>query len=109
MKLVELVQLVIALFGSLIGIVTVAYRVTKIESQIYSAIDDSTDKIANRLNIIERDLAVQEAWSKERREIIDYHIHSLNEKIEHKSNRLHGYIKDLQTFLEKHGFVKVDS
>ncbi len=81
------------------------YKIAQLEAKIYKYVDDLAKNIAERQSVTEKDLAVHFSVYEERKETVDYQINSLNQKIDHKFNRLHGWIKDLQEFLKDHGYL----
>ncbi|MBD2365179.1 hypothetical protein H6G36_29180 [Anabaena minutissima FACHB-250] len=61
-----------------------------------------------RIRNIEHQLALHLTEYSGKREFLDYHLHSLNEKIDHKFSRCWTEIKQNQAFLSKQGFVPRD-
>lgn len=90
----------------MLGLTLIAtiYNIAKSEAKVYKYIDDLVDKIFERQAKTEKDLAVHFSLYEERRESVDYQLNSLNQKIDHKFNRLHSWVKELQDFLKEHGF-----
>ncbi|MBD2771603.1 hypothetical protein [Iningainema tapete] len=78
---------------ALIGIV---YRVAKLESEMYEAIDGVGDALTERINLTLNEFRIHVAVYRERKEQVDYLIHGLDEKINHKFDRLYQEIKVLQ-------------
>ncbi|MGI8500428.1 MAG: hypothetical protein ACR2LR_04730 [Hassallia sp.] len=69
----ELIEVV----ATIIGLAGIAYRFWKLESKIYDAIKD-----------LRKDFAVHHALYEVRREWVDYMLHALDKKIDHKFERL---------------------
>ncbi len=86
---IELILGVVALIGTI-------YQVFKVEAAIYNAIDDLKDSFNNRAASSHLDFQVHLATYQERKQQVDYRIHSLEEKIDHKANRLFDEIKKLE-------------
>jgi hypothetical protein len=74
----------------------VIYRVFQIEAAIYDAIDNLKESVNDRINRLEHSFAVHVAIYAERKEQVDYMLHALEEKIDHKFNRLLGEIEELK-------------
>lgn len=89
-KALELFLLVAAVFGTL-------YKLTQIETAIYRQIDAVKDATSQRLNDLKGRLDLQD----KDKEHQAYVINELNNKLDHKFNRLHSGQKDIQAFLEK--------
>lgn len=79
--------------GALIAII---YRAFQIETKIYDTIDNLKDSLNNRINSFERSLGLHIAIYSERKEQVDYFLHALDEKIDHKSNRFIDEIKEFK-------------
>lgn len=88
----EYIQIILGILA-LIGIV---YRVARLQSEVYEAIDDLGDALSEQINLIINEFRIHVAVYKERKEQVDYLIHGLDEKINHKFDRLHQEIKLLQ-------------
>jgi hypothetical protein len=80
----------------LAALVAVVYRVFQVEAAIYDAIEDLKQSLINRIATNETSFSVHVAIYQERKEQVDYLMHALDEKIDHKVNRLLGEIKDLE-------------
>ncbi|MCV3213019.1 hypothetical protein OGM63_05670 [Plectonema radiosum NIES-515] len=80
----------------LAALVVVIYRVFQVEAAIYDAIENTKDSFNNRINSLEHNLALHVAIYAERKEQVDYLLHNLDSKIEHKFNRLLEEIKQLK-------------
>jgi hypothetical protein len=76
--------------AALIGVV---YRVFQVEAAIYDAIEDLKESLNNRIASSELSFGVHVAIYAERKEQVDYLIHALEEKLDHKFNRLFDEIK----------------
>lgn len=80
-------------FAMLIGI---AYRVFQVEKAIYDAIKTLKDLLVEEISNNERDFAIHKALYQERTEHVDYLLHGLEEKIDHKFNRLFEEFKEMK-------------
>ncbi len=80
----------------LVALIAVAYRVFQVEAAIYDAIEDLKQFLLNRIATNEISLSVHIAIYQERKEQVDYLIHALDQKIDHKSNRFFAEVKDLE-------------
>jgi len=67
---------------SIMGLAGIAYQIGKVEGKIYDAIKD-----------LRKDVAVHSAEDVVRREWVDYMLHGLDKKIDHKFERLREEIK----------------
>jgi hypothetical protein len=76
--------------------IAVVYRVFQVEAAIYDAIEDLKESLNDRIASNELSFGVHLAIYAERKEQVDYLIHALEEKIDHKSNRLFEEIKELR-------------
>jgi hypothetical protein len=81
-------------------LVAILYRVFQVKAAIYDAIDALKQSLLDRITTNEINLSVHLAIYQERKERMDYLIHALDEKIDHKSNRFLGEIKDLEAELK---------
>ena len=86
---IELVLGILALIGTI-------YRIFKVESAIYDAIDELKDSFNSQSALSHLDFRVHLATYQERKEQVDYRIHGLEEKIDHKANRLFDEIKQIK-------------
>ncbi|YAF95176.1 MAG: hypothetical protein AB3A66_21770 [Nodularia sp. CChRGM 3473] len=82
----DALQLVLALAA----VITLIFRFAQLEANIQNRITD----VHNQMK-----LAISEY--KGHKEMVDYQLHGLNEKIDHKFKRLHDGQKDVQDFLAK--------
>jgi len=79
----------------LIALAAVVYRIGGVEASIKQEIS----RVNNRFDVHLTEYAAK-------KEMLDYLIHSLDEKINHKFNRLHANQREIQEFLSKnHNFV----
>ncbi|MCV3216675.1 hypothetical protein OGM63_24760 [Plectonema radiosum NIES-515] len=81
---------------ALVALVVVVYRLFQVEAAIYDAIEDLKESVSERINLLERSLALHCAIYAERKEQVDYLLRALEEKIDHKSGRLWDEIKELK-------------
>ncbi len=79
-----------------LGLASVIYRVSKIEASIYQTIDNRDDVLASEIGEIKTQLNTHLAVCKEKEEWAEYLLNALDQKIEHKFNRLYQEIKNLQ-------------
>lgn len=96
----DYIELVLGVFA-LAGII---YRIARIETAIYKAIDDLKDNHVDRLNRIEANLAIHLKEYEGHEEMTLYRINQLNEKTDHKFNRCWSELKQQQGWLQKQGF-----
>ena len=80
----------------LAALVAVVYRVFQVEAAIYDAIENLKQSLINRIATNELSFGVHVAIYAERKEQVDYLLHALEEKIDHKFNRLFDEIKQLK-------------
>jgi len=78
------------------ALIAITYRAFQIETKVYGKIDDLKESLNNRINSLERSLGLHIAIYSERKEQVDYFLHALDEKIDHKFNRLIDEIKELK-------------
>lgn len=76
-----------------IPLVTAIWYIADIKAQIYKYVDNSLQARDIRLNQLEKDLAIHLTSYEERTEFVDYQLHGLDEKINHKFQRLIDEIK----------------
>lgn len=77
------------------ALIAVIYKISGVESSIKQEIS----RVNNRFDVHLTEYAAK-------KEMLDYLIHSLDEKINHKFNRLHTNQREMQEFLHKnHNFV----
>ncbi len=86
------IQIILGIAG-LIGII---YGVFKVESSIYKTIDNLGRVVHDRINSLDRDLALHIAIYLERKEQVNLHLHGLEEKVDHAKSRLLDEIKELK-------------
>lgn len=84
--------------AALIGIV---YQIAQSEKRIYDEIDALKDLVLARMSSGETKFDVHRQDYINHKEVTDYKLGGLNEKIEHKFSRLHSELKDMQRFMEK--------
>ena len=103
MNSTELIQLIVGC----IAIISVLYQVARVERVIYQSIDAVKDlSERNHLELQKRlDLHLQSYA--DRRDHDLYIINDLNNKIEHRFNRLREHQKDIERYLEKNGNFRV--
>ncbi|MBW4642929.1 MAG: hypothetical protein KME23_08025 [Goleter apudmare HA4340-LM2] len=62
-------------------------------------------QLEKEIDTVKDDLRIHLTEYSGKKEFLDYHLHSLNEKIDHKFNRCWSEIRQNQSYLAKHGFV----
>ncbi len=77
----DLIELSIAI----LGLAGIAYQVAKTEEKIFDAIQ----KLQGDFNVHVKEYEVRKEW-------VDYMLHGLNEKIDHKFNRIHENLKGVE-------------
>lgn len=77
----DLVELAVAI----LGLAGLAYRLGKIEEKIFDAIQE----LQSDFNVHVKEYEVRKEW-------VDYLLHGLNEKIDHKFNRIHEDLKGVE-------------
>lgn len=92
MKLHEILQFATAT----IPIVAVIWQIAEMKNQIYKYIDSNNDNQNFRIAELEKNLAILRNSCEERKVFVDYQLHGLNEKLDHKYQRLANEIKNLQ-------------
>lgn len=85
----DLIELILGVAG-LAGVI---YQLAQVERHIYDEIDKLKDSIIARLCVNETKFDVHMQDYANRKESIDYKLGGLNEKIEHRYNRLREEIK----------------
>lgn len=86
------------------AVIAIGYRISKVETAIYAAMDKIEDQILEELRELRSQTKIHWTDYTARKEWQDSVIHQLNEKVDHKFNRVHGEVKELQRYLEKSGF-----
>jgi muramidase (phage lysozyme) len=81
---------------AIIGLASVIYRISKIEASIYQTIDNRDDILSEEIGEIKAQLLTHLAVCKEKEEWAEYLLNALDQKIEHKFNRLYQEIKELK-------------
>lgn len=79
-----------------LALIGITYQVFKIEAAIYDAIKNLKFSFNERINVIEKGLALHIAIYAERKESVDYLLHALDEKIAHKANRFLEEVRELK-------------
>lgn len=99
----EIIQLIVGITA----IISVLYQVARVERVIYQSIDAVKDlSERNHLELQKRlDLHLQSYA--DRRDHDLYIINDLNNKIEHRFNRLREHQKHIERYLEKNGNFRV--
>lgn len=86
----------IELMIGLTALVSFVYRISQLESKVYRNIHSLEDKLHVKLNHLDNKLAIHIADYSAKKELQDYQIHGLDEKIGHKFNRCWDEIKELK-------------
>ncbi|MBD2385255.1 hypothetical protein [Cylindrospermum sp. FACHB-282] len=89
------------MFLSVAAVVGIIYKIAKVEAEIHRAIDKVKDELSDKVNRNENRIDIHQTSYVGDKEMQDYLIHTLNEKIDHKFNRLNSDVKDLQGFLKR--------
>lgn len=92
MKLHEILQFATAT----ITIVAVIWQIADFKSQIFKYIDTTVASLHNRIYDNDKKFEVFVTRFDERKEMVDFKLGGLNEKIDHKFNRLVEQIKELK-------------
>jgi len=72
------------------------YRIARNESKIYEVIDSQNDALLERIFTLENRFDIHSTSFQEKKEMIDYVINALDEKINHEFSRLHNDLQQLQ-------------
>lgn len=91
----------IAVIALIITIVGAVYSVAQIEARIYKNIDEINDRLSDRINTLERRVDVHLQDYVNGKEMNSYMVNGLDQKLDHKFNRLYGAQKDIQGYLKK--------
>lgn len=92
MKLHEAIHLLTAS----IPLVAAIWYIAEMKAQIYKYIDVATSNTSDRIDKTEKEFEVFLSRYSERKEFVDYQLHGLNEKINHKFQRCMDEIKLLK-------------
>jgi hypothetical protein len=92
MKLQEVLQFATAA----IPIVAVIWQIAEMKSAIYKYVDSNSNNQNFRITELEKKLAIYQISSEERKVFVDYQLHGLSEKLNHKYQRLADEIKALE-------------
>lgn len=90
---VELILGIMAILGMI-------YALAQVERRIYDEIHKLESRLTTRFTVSETKFDVHMQDYANRKEAVDYRLGGLNEKIEHKFNRLHAEVKELQRFMQ---------
>ncbi|MFK0729983.1 MAG: hypothetical protein ACFKPT_25145 [Gloeotrichia echinulata GP01] len=90
------INTLIAILSFAFALLAMVYRIARSEAKIYEAIDSHGDAARERMNDIDKAVGIQAAIYEERKEWFDYLIRGLNEKIDHKFNRMYSELKELE-------------
>ena len=80
------------------------WRLASIKASLEQSIDDSSDVLISKINILEIKLSVYETEYAAKKEFLEYRLHGHDELIQHKFDRCWAEIKQIQNFLSKDGF-----
>ncbi len=92
MKLHEILQFA----GASIPILALIWQIAEMKNQFYKYVDNTIDERDDRIDELEKRFAIHKEIYDERRGFVDYQLHGLNEKLDHKFQRLANEIKDLK-------------
>ena len=80
---------------------SIIYKVAQIEKAIYLAIDVVRDDLLIQQKDIEKRLDIHLQDYLNRTEMINYIIGGMNEKMDHKFNRLYSSMRDIEKYLQQ--------
>lgn len=92
-----ILELVIVI-GTAIGFI---WHISEIKNKIYNAMDEIKDNSMARDNDLKNRLEVHLNDYNNRQEMINYMVNGLNEKLDHKYNRLYSSMRDVEKYLQK--------
>jgi hypothetical protein len=82
------------------------HSITQLEKKLYLEIDSHSDEFKDRLVSIEKQIEIHLSNYGKDREMINYRLVALDEKIKHEFERLNRVQSEIQGFLQKHnGFI----
>lgn len=90
----------IELMIGLTALVSFVYRISQLESKVYRNIHSLEDKIHVKLNHLDNKLAIHIADYSAKKEMQDYQVHGLHEKVDHKFDRCWSEIKQTRKSCE---------
>lgn len=91
----------IELILGLCALASIIYKVAQIEKAIYTAIDVVKDDLILRHKDIDKRLDIHLQDYSNRAEMVNYMINGMNEKIDHKFNRLYSSMRDMEKYLQQ--------
>lgn len=95
----ETIQLIVGI----IAIISVLYQVARVERIIYQSIDAVKDLSERNYLDLQKRLDLHLQSYADRRDHDLYIVNDLNNKIDHRFNRLREHQKDIERYLEKNG------
>lgn len=89
-------------FAAIVGII---WHIAKTKSDIEKSIDDVKDDLTEELRNLSTDIKVSQARYEGKKEMIEYYLNDLYYQVHHKFYRAWDEIKEMQSFLQKDGFI----
>lgn len=83
------------------ALASIIYKVAQIEKAIYTAIDIVKDDLILRHKDIHKRLDIHLQDYSNRAEMVNYMISGLDEKVNHKFNRLYSSMRDMEKYLQQ--------
>ncbi|RAM49465.1 MAG: hypothetical protein C6Y22_22180 [Hapalosiphonaceae cyanobacterium JJU2] len=99
------IAVVIQIIVGIVTIITAVYKIAEAKNHFYNYVQNEAKSLNSKIDSLNRELAVFISAYNERKEHVDYRFHGLEEKVEHKFNRLHGDLKEVEGYIQKHGFI----
>lgn len=100
MHIKDILEIILAVCA-LTGII---YKIAQTEASIYKAIDSLKDGLIAQMCQNDSKFSIHLTEYSTRKEFVDYRIHGLDEKIDHKFNRCWDEIKQMKGYLQSQGF-----
>ncbi|MCC5640232.1 hypothetical protein LC593_31250 [Nostoc sp. CHAB 5844] len=76
-------------------------KIKAVETQLLTAVDQLKDNVTDRLYIAEKKLDIHLTEYSEKKQFVEYRLNANEKLIEHKFNRLVGWIKQITGFLNR--------
>lgn len=90
---------------SIVAIIGLIWRLALTKAEIDKSIDKLKDETDARTAKLENRLSVHLTEYAGKKELLEYQLNGINNKVDHKFNRCWAEIKQQQAFLVKQGFV----
>ncbi|BAZ49570.1 hypothetical protein NIES4103_21820 [Nostoc sp. NIES-4103] len=94
-------ELILTIFG----LIAIVFRIAQVKADIENSIDKVKDDLKDEIRSINTQLQVSQAKSEAKKEMIEYYLNDLYYQVDHKFIRGWEEIKELQSFLQKDGFI----